>query len=175
LCFKFQSTPIENYCIVCGISCLSEQQLVSHESGKKHRTNCLKQVSNGITVIGRSSIISLPRQITPTGSNSPTPMKDDNPIHPLFVGGRTCTEVMEANIVRSNSPTEQSEPQGYYCSLCSVHLNSDYQMNEHLLGQRHQKRMRSTTSPFANADPVSVNESLPFINGKSVDYCQVTA
>ncbi|KAF5399555.1 Spectrin alpha [Paragonimus heterotremus] len=96
-------------------------------------------------------------------------MKDDNPIRPLLFDGCSYTEVME----RSNSPVEQSEPQGYYCNLCSVHLNSDHQMNEHLLGQRHQKKMKSNTSPFAYADPTPANETSSFSNGKSVGYCEV--
>ncbi|CAL8079522.1 unnamed protein product [Calicophoron daubneyi] len=128
-------------CQICNVRCDTEQQLRIHETGKKHRSKCLRQDLN---VFGPESsvikaTISTPRQITP--ASSPIKRTDLASTHvDSFPGVFTTITPGGGSQPNGNSPS------GYHCSICDTHMNSPEQYAAHLKGQKHQKKSKSASS-----------------------------
>ncbi|OON23117.1 zinc finger, C2H2 type, partial [Opisthorchis viverrini] len=131
-------------CALCDVHCPTRQQLQAHEAGKRHIANCFRfSVCNGISVVGQDcSSIPEPKKLTPDKS-SLSPFKMSRQVHP---GASLRSDSIGDHEVNSPESKTLGSVGSNYCEFCNVRLNSSDQLREHLAGQKHMKKVKSSSS-----------------------------
>ncbi|XP_049856973.1 zinc finger protein 385D-like isoform X3 [Schistocerca gregaria] len=118
-------------CEVCDVVVNSSQQLQTHLAGNKHKQKVLKK---GITNAGNSSTLSN-TSISSAANNGGGVSSEENK------GAVRNVEFKIPPGVHKLPDGTRSKVNKYYCDTCSVSLNSEIQLEQHLSSRKHKDRL----------------------------------